>query len=166
MKCQKTGFVLVETLIVSVFIMTLLAALYANLFPVVAEYEKRTNYDSVSAKYVAHWARKMILDKGRDNIYTLVDGYLDITDCSYYSDATFCTNYKNANQVNKIYITPYSLTTFKNYVKTSGRFDRGFEEYIASLPDYPSKAGVYRVIVEIVDQENAVTSYGTIEVKK
>ncbi len=69
---KKNGFVLVETLIVSVFMMTLLSLLYANISPVIAEYRRRTYYDSVENKYVAHWARKMILDKGKEDIQALL----------------------------------------------------------------------------------------------
>ena len=166
MRCKTKGFVLVETLIVSVFIMVLLSLLYANLFPVVAEYERRKNYDTVEAKYIAHWARKMLIDSGKENAFVLVDGYLDVTDCSYYTNPSWCEEFKEMNQISKIYITNYNLQEFKNYVKTSNRFGRSMEEYIASLPDYKEKPGVYRVIVEVIGSDTNQMIYGTIEVKK
>ena len=135
------------------------------LVPVVAEYERRENYDSVSMKYIAHWARKMLIDKGKENAFSLVDGYLEVTDCTnYYQDPTFCENFLKVNDISNIYVVPYSLTEFKSYVKTSGRFSRSMQEYIATLPNYENKPNAFRVIVEAKDPTTDVISYGTIEV--
>ncbi len=161
------GFVLVETLIVSVFMMTLLTLLYTNLFPVVAEYERRAYYDSVSSKYVAHWARKMILDKGQPEIFTFIHGYFDVTDCGYYTDSHFCENFKAINHIQKIYLTDYDITTFKNYIKDDSRFTRELKDYLETISFEQNQPGVYRVIVEMKNIEVEEASYyGTIEVRK
>ena len=54
-KVNKKGFMLVETLIVSVFVMGIFSLLYANFFPLVGEYERYKNYNTVEATYIAHW---------------------------------------------------------------------------------------------------------------
>ena len=54
------GFVLAETLIVTVFLMTLFAMIYSNFFPLVGEYEKRETYDDVDSKYAIYWLKSMI----------------------------------------------------------------------------------------------------------
>ena len=46
-KLNNKGFVLVETLVVSVFIATILAVLYNNFYPLVGEYEKREVFDDI-----------------------------------------------------------------------------------------------------------------------
>ena len=167
MRKKQRGFVLVETLIVSVFIMSLLTLLYTNIFPIIAEYERRGYYDSVSSKYVAHWARKMILDKGQEEIFSLQNGYLDVTDCQYYKDVPFCENFKSVNYIQKIYLTSATLDEFKNYIKDETRFTRELKDYLNTLPKYKNEPNLYHVIVEMKDVRiEEASSYGTIEVRK
>ena len=54
-KLNNGGFVLVETLIVSVFVMSIFSILYNNFFPLMGEYEKREVYVDVDAKYATFW---------------------------------------------------------------------------------------------------------------
>lgn len=168
---NQNGFMLVETLIVTVFIMGIFTLLYTNLFPVLAEYEKETNYDTVEGTYLAHWAR-VITNKGlREDVYLTVsdDGYQEIDDCNFYyvRDTTStkeCLNFRKVNKVSKIYLTTYSLVNFKNEVKDNNNYNRSFQEYIASLPTYaknPDKENYYRIIIEY--QKEGVKEYANIE---
>lgn len=59
-KINDKGFVLAETLVVTVFLMTLFAMIYSNFFPLIGEYEKRETYDDVDSKYGVYWLKKMI----------------------------------------------------------------------------------------------------------
>lgn len=175
-KVNKKGFVLVETLIVGVFIMGILSLLYTNFFPLIGEYERYRNYDTVESIYIAHWARMIALKGLPNSIYGTVknNGYLDISDCSLYTESNSyldCSSYKAINGISKIYLTPYSTSTLKKYVREdSSPFSRSFKEYIAYLPTYSKNTsktpatGYYRVIVEYVS--NDTYKYGTIEVYK
>jgi hypothetical protein len=69
-KFDNNGFVLAETLIVTVFLMVLFAMIYSNFYPLVGEYEKRETYDDVDGKYTAYWVKRMI----EDSSYTLSTG--------------------------------------------------------------------------------------------
>ena len=59
-KINQRGFVLAETLVVTVFLMVLFAMIYTNFFPLIGEYEKRETYDDIDGKYAAYWIKKMI----------------------------------------------------------------------------------------------------------
>lgn len=61
-KLNRGGFVLVETLVVTVFVMSIFSILYNNFYPLMGEYEKREVYDEVDAKYATYWIKKMIQD--------------------------------------------------------------------------------------------------------
>ena len=172
---NEKGFMLVETLIVSVFVMGIFTLLYTNFFPLIGEYERYRNYDSVEATYIAHWARMIALKGLPDSIYNEVNttGYKDISDCNLYTERdgiTSCGGFKTVNNVSKIYLTTYSTVKFKNYVKDNSSYDRSFQEYIAYLPAYSKNTnktpanGFYRVIVEYVS--NNAYKYGTREVSR
>ena len=50
-KINNKGFALVETLIVSAFVVGIFSVMYANFYPMMGEYEKRENYDDISSIY-------------------------------------------------------------------------------------------------------------------
>ena len=130
---NKKGFMLVETLIVGVFIMGIFSLLYTNFFPLIGEYERYKDYDTVESTYIAHWARMVALKGLPDSSYNTAKnkGYLDITDCSLYTTSdgqNSCAAFKTMNNVSKIYLTPYSTSTFKSFVKDNNSFSRSFRE--------------------------------------
>ena len=61
-KLNNSGFILAETLVVTVFLMVIFTMLYTNYYPLIGEYQKRENYDDVDGKYVAYWMKKLIED--------------------------------------------------------------------------------------------------------
>ena len=169
---NNTGFILVETLIVGVFIMGIFSLLYTNFFPIIGEYERYKDYDTVESTYIAHWGRMIALKGLPKSVYTTAstDGYVDIGNCSLYSDINmqnYCSAFINTNNISKIYLTSYSTVAFKNFVNDNTSFSRSFREYIAYLPTYSKntsktpETGYYRVIVEYVS--NNTYKYGNIE---
>ena len=59
MKNNK-GFVLVETLVVTVFVMTVFTLLFVNYTPALSEFERREYSDDIDSKYDLYWVKKMI----------------------------------------------------------------------------------------------------------
>ena len=61
-KINSSGFVLAETLVVTVFLMIIFGMIYSTFLPLMGEYEKRETYDSVDDKYSVYWIKRMIED--------------------------------------------------------------------------------------------------------
>lgn len=175
-KINNKGFMLLETLVVSIFVMFVFTMIYTNILPLMAEYEKYRNYNTVEATYRAHWARKIALDGLNDSIFAMVTtnkDYYNITACSLYSKTdkdnmeTWCNNYEYASGITNIYLTPYSLENFKTTVNSSVNFSRSFKEYVDYLPLYSkntTKANddkYFHIIVEY--SSNGNLNYGIIE---
>lgn len=172
---NKKGFMLVETLIVSVFILAIFSLLYTNIIPLIGEYERLKNYDTVEATYIAYWGREIALKGIPTSIYNEVKttGFKDISDCSLYTENNGiyeCSAYKAVNSVDKIYLTTYDITKLKEEVDNNNAYKRDFSEYISYLPTYSKNTfrtpdnGYYRVIVEYVS--NGVHKYGNMEARK
>ena len=51
---NKKGFILVETLVVTLFVTTLFILVYQNLVPSIGEYEAMTSYDDIDSVYAAN----------------------------------------------------------------------------------------------------------------
>lgn len=162
-KLNNSGFVLVETLIVSVFVMSIFSILYNNFFPLMGEFEKREVYDDVDAKYATFWIKRLIQDVdvtfSQENIDALnkggsSPGYF-LWDCSYLgagsSKEKTCNRVLESSQVRMskgtlngvevdvphIYITRFSLTDFKEKIDNSNEFSGGMHRYVSFLPEFP-----------------------------
>ena len=68
-KLNNNGFVLAETLVVTVFLMVIFSMIYSNFYPLIGEYEKREVYDDVDGKYSIYWIKKLI----EDSSYSITD---------------------------------------------------------------------------------------------
>ena len=60
LKLNKKGFALVETLIVSVVVMTIFTILYTNFYPMMGEYSKRENYDDIDSIYNTYLIKTLL----------------------------------------------------------------------------------------------------------
>lgn len=163
-KINSSGFVLAETLIVTVFLMTIFAMLYSSFLPLAGEYEKRENYDSVDGKYAVYWIKRMIEDSSYDipsskknNIKN--KGYVRFQCSDIVNDEEkrlFCINIvsnlqvANCNSIGDdcdIFITRYRLDNlsdasrvwFKNAVEES---TKRYQEY-GSRSSYISNCETY-----------------------
>lgn len=176
-KINNSGFVLVETLIVSVVVMVVFSILYTNFYPMMGEYELRENYDDVDSKYAAFWIKR-ILQTNAVSAQTIYDrlgqddnvsGVVDYVQFTYdmVNDADKKALYQNlvtAFNINVIgsnpavYITKYRLgddagtNGFKGAVRDKDNgFSRGMQAYVNNLPMY-SFASInraeFRIIIE------------------
>lgn len=73
-KLNQNGFILSETLVVSVFLMVMFTMIYTNFYPLIGEYEKRENYDDADGKYAAYWIKK-IIESDAYQLYIPADAY-------------------------------------------------------------------------------------------
>lgn len=173
-KINNKGFVLVETIIVSVFIMGLCTFLFLNILPLIGEYEKIENYDSLDSKYAIHEIRKFILreikaDSTKKTVLTSVSSFY-----KYTNNNDFCNKFSNNNYCNKLLSSDYLDVTgiiisnfklsYKNSISNSSTLNRGMKEYIEYLPTYSKYSSrynnYYRLIIEFSSDK-----YATIEVK-
>lgn len=160
---NKKGFVLVETIITSVFVLGIVAFIVANVLPIIGEYEKAGDYDSVESIYDAHLIRKMILksdDLSRiDSLLTLPtqpgkNYYLFDGDdiCVYLSNENYCKALLSRDylDVKEILVTSYTITD--EFVKESANFDRGLKEYIFQMQKYthPSSLADYNHLNRLI----------------
>ena len=165
---NKKGFVLVETLIVTVFVMTLFILVYQNVVPYIGEYEKMRNYDDVDSVYASNLLKRVIeryANFQKIDEHLASNTYKDITNCSdsnIYKSSDYCEKIKKSLDIledDYIFITKYNIDDFRNEVKTNEFFDSGklssFKDYLATVPsndlfydpDTDDLVGKYRLFV-------------------
>lgn len=148
---NKKGFILVETLVVTLFVLTLFILVYQNLVPSLGEYEMMSSYDDVDSVYATNLFKQSLLRYGNmDYIsnYLISNTYLDISNCNdqkIYKNSNYCEKLKTALNISDddyIFITDYNIKNFRNEVKTNEFFDSGklsnFKNYVATVSDTDS----------------------------
>ncbi len=141
---NNKGFVLVESIVTSVFVLGLFTFIIANILPLIANYDKEVYYDSIDSIYDAHLIRKMILKNPDQRIANLVsfpdgkDYYIfDSTDiCIYLANSNYCKKLLSRDylDVSKIILTNYTISD--SFVASSKGFDRLTREYIENMQRY------------------------------
>lgn len=147
-KLNKKGFVLVETLVTTVFVMSIFAIMYNNFYPLIGEYEKRENYDDIDSKYAVYWLKRIIQDSTFDasklnEVKNGTKSYISLscTNDFFYGNsnaANRCANISKYLNVRtndgktalgdyqrnnlRVYITTYNTFKFKNDVKSDTKF--------------------------------------------
>jgi len=139
-KINNKGFVLAETLVVTIFLMTIFTMIYSYFYPLIGEYEKRETYDDVDSTYSIFWIKRLVEDPSYSITSNLAkkndfqrDGYFrfeckDILNDDYKRET--CRNLVKALQVDNcdangnncnIFITKYRIggtgVSFKKTVK-------------------------------------------------
>ncbi len=185
-KLDNKGFVLAETLVVTVFIMTIFTILYNNFFPLVGEYEKREHYDDVDSKYQVFWLKNFAQHGNFQFPNLQTTGYKEYNDYNEFckfkeggndvdNQIKMCQQFCKTAGVKKIVLSTYNISKLKANIEDTD----GFSDYINYLPNFknPSLNGAkYRVIasfkrkIEAQDMSNTDAdyyyAYSTIEVKR
>lgn len=176
-KIDTRGFVMVETIIVAVFIIGICTFLFANFLPLIGEYEKVENYDTLQSKYKVHEIRKMLL-RALDNNSEVEKIFTDISaDTGYIKYSNYTTGENTIqnglcdvggipkNYCNKLFseyylnvkdviITSFKTSKIKSTIKNE-KNNRALKEYIDYLPSYSKYSSryddYYRLIVVFND---------------
>lgn len=190
-KLNNKGFVMTETLVVAVFIMSIFAIMYNNYFPLIGEYERREVFDDIDGKYAAFWVKRFVQHDSFVVSSTMINsinttGYTRIScgnidpELDEYRQI-MCDRLVDELEVDQsggyphIYLTKYSLVDFKNRVKNDENyteFSGGLHDYVEFLPEYSKVDSLnfaqYRIIIEFNRKKNDTNyyAYSTIEVKK
>ena len=120
-KLNQKGFVLSETLVVTVFMMIIFTLIYTSMYPIIGLYEQREVYDDVDGQYAVYWVKRMIEnDHYKDgNINIGAEKYVRFS-CNDLEDSKkqMCSEMVNALEINNcradgtycdIFITNYQI---------------------------------------------------------
>lgn len=148
---NKKGFILVETLVVTLFISIVFILVYQNLVPSIGKYQAMVSYDDIDSVYASNlWKQSLLRYGNMDYIdsYLQDHTYLNISDCSdsnIYNNEQYCQKIKkilNILEDDYVFITDYNIHNFRKVVKKDNFFDSGklsnFRNYIATVSDKDS----------------------------
>lgn len=148
-KMNKKGFMLTETLIVSVMIITVLLVLYVQFKNVSKNFEDTFNYDSIGSSYNLYNAKLYIEQSNYSLLASKLtnEEYVDITNCpnGVFSNTEYCTSLFSNLEIKQLLITNENLTNLIN----NNDFDVELNSYMKTIK-YDIAPG-YRLIASFKD---------------
>lgn len=161
MKKNCKGFVLLETLIVSTFILGTLVFLYVEFSAVKRSYDISFRYNTVPGLYYAKEMTSYLKEIGYSNLEPIMENnnYIDITSCEYFD--LMCSNIVKHIGAKKVIYVGNKLNNLKsslqgNYDK--GVFDGELKKFILQLSDETTDRK--RIIIEFNDSTFATIHLG------
>lgn len=153
-KMKNLGFMLAETLIVSVVVMGVLIVMYVQFNNINKNYNLTFNYNSANNLYSVKNINDYLLTEDLSNIKKSLGNnlYIDITNCSlsYYSETYYCQNLYELLNVKQILFTNEDVTRLKANISENNDLSEEMKSFINYI--YPEKlVDKYRLIVEFND---------------
>lgn len=158
--CNK-GFMLVETLIASTFLTTILIILFVQFSQVTNSYDSTFKYNTVNGMYATNNLRLYILADGFNVIRTRINAagapfYIDLTECptndNYVTKVNYCRKLLDSLKVEKLIVTKDNLTELK--ANMGSDISQEMKDFINILGT-ENEAGALRVIVQFTDDTYA-----------
>lgn len=163
---SKRGFMLIETLLVSLTITGILMYLYVQFVNINNSYTNVYRYNTTNELYITDKIKEYIILNAKDSLYTYLDnttgnGYIEIYTGSGSVSTTYFDNTELINaiiketNITKIMVTSGDVTKVKNYVKGSSSYDKVFKDFVRVMSNQAPVDGKnkYRVIVEFKDDK-------------
>ena len=158
-KSNKKGFVLAETIAVSVVVMTSLVLIYTQFMYLSKSYARTFTYNSVNNLYLANNIKKYINSDGLSNLINGLENsnYIDITSCStdYFTEYIYCETLIDSLDVKQVIFTKSNLDDLKTNMDGLSEKMKQFINYI----NYKNTNN-YRIIVEFNDESYATLTIG------
>lgn len=184
-KLNNRGFLLVETVIVSVFVLTIFVLVYQNSLPLMSEYQQRIRYDQLDTVYATGLIRKLFLNSSDyESLIQDVDvhGYRELS-CNdliseqrgvckvlfrylgIYNETDASLSLKNGKTYNmsRVFITNWDISS---KLLESNRLPKGFVEYISYLrKENQESLSDYRILLSrtVLSEEDVLNNNQVIE---
>lgn len=164
MKKNNRGFTLVETLVVSSFIVGILIFLFAQFSKLKKNYDASFEYNTVPALYKAKNINRYVSSSGNDLLVSEIEksenGFIDITDCpmDYLEKIDYCSQLFSDLGVVTVLVTKESTfkTGLQEYLKVNNTtYHEKLYQFVKNLSINNENYDGYRFIVEFEDDHFA-----------
>lgn len=156
-KKNNKGFMLAETLIVTAFVAGVLIFLYIQFTSLNKSYEETYIYNTVEGLYALEDIKSYIENDDNINQYIKENiedlKYIDITDCTLFSDKDYCSTYFKLENIKNIFITLNSIPN-----EDFNTYNQEFQTFIGKI----NKEGFqpYRIVAEFNNSTYATLRFG------
>ncbi len=168
MKKNNRGFTLVETLVVSAFIIGVLVFLFAEFTQLKKSYDVSFEFNTIPALYKAKNIDRYLLSTGNELVINALEnsgeGFIDITTCpsEYVMKADYCKTLFSDLKVSTVFAVRESSlkTTFEDELKENktGIYHEKLYQFVKNMSINNENYEGYRLVVEFEGDQ-----FGTIK---
>jgi len=181
MKINNRGFMLVEVIIVSVVVATIMTSLYIAFNRVYNAYEKKGTYTNIDALYGIKTISDYLIDEMKFNGLLNnfgSDYYQEITCRSIFDDdddaEKYCNNIFDQYNISKIFLVKLNIANKMPDLPNNININQTFKDYITYLnnaitfdndTDYVFIVETYTINTDDDSKNNILNKYAYLEVK-
>lgn len=164
MKNNIKGFILIETLIVSVFILTTLVFLFVQFQKIDTNYNRTFKYNTTDNLYAIYNIKQYLVENGLNTLSTalIVNNYkyIDITNCpsAYLTNTNYCLSLYATLKIKTIIFTKQDITTLIADLDNISAITEDTKDFVRYI-QFNNETAKYRLIVEFTDG-----TFGTLKV--
>ena len=161
-KSFNKGFVLAETIIISVVIITALIVVYIQFITLNNSYNRSFKYNSVDDLYAVNNVVKFIESESLNTIINKLDSnYIDLSSCSadYFKEYNYCKTLLEYLDIKTVIFTYEDVTELKNELSQNNTLSEGMYTFIKTIST--NKNNKYRLIVEFNNDRYATLKLGS-----
>ena len=155
----RRGFVLAETVAVSMIVIGALTFIYVQFASITKSYSISFKYDNVDKLYAVNNIKSYLSNENLSTIDELVnnDGYVDITECpvDYFINSAYCDLLFNKLDIKKVLIITKDINLLKNTPildNNSSEYSQQFKNYVNYIKN---QNDCNRIVVEFNDDTYA-----------
>ncbi len=149
MKKNRHGFTLIETLLVSSFVIGTLVYLFVQFSNIKTVYDTSFKKDMIPDLYYVHNINMYLSKTNKESVIANLqqNNYVEISDCTFTEDS-YCTKLMEMAGVKQAIVVQDNLTALQSELRstTPNPFSETMYQYILNLSTY--QLNQYRVIVE------------------
>ena len=145
---NKKGFVMTETLVVTVFLVSIFTFIYVSIVPLLGKYEDMVNRNAnIDIVYKLYHIRKMIENDSKEN--EIISSSLPIT-CSIFGDVSYCNKLMEYLELNN-YLLIYtdSISNTISNLDASSYGENANKELKSYLENYKNLTGNYLILLDL-----------------
>ncbi|MDD3821743.1 MAG: LamG domain-containing protein [Bacilli bacterium] len=151
-RSSSQGFILTETLVVSVILMVVFLFVFSQFLLIFTQYREFESYNKVPHVYNARNMAIFLKEDNYDNIISSLKNnyYFDFTSCPNPIEFTsYCEGLINEMDIKTALLTPYDLQAVIS--DNPSNFSHRLKQYLKYLQKNKDNPGEYRVILEFND---------------
>ena len=150
-RINNKGVILLETLLVSVFILSIFIFVYRNSIPMMGLYKKLETFDDIDSVYAANTIKNLIVtelsdDTIEDLLKKTTKTYVDVSSCETINSNDekwqgYCNTLKDWLDITEndiIYITTYDVREFRDDIMEKDNINANFREYVKTVTNQES----------------------------
>ncbi|MFA5459029.1 MAG: LamG domain-containing protein [Bacilli bacterium] len=149
---NQKGFILTETMVVSVILMVAFLFVFSQFLLIFAQYREFESYSKVSNVYKARNMATFLVKDNYDEIMATLNNnsYFNLTTCSAPIEFTsYCEGLIGEMDIKMAILTPYDLQAVIN--NNPSDFSHRLKQYLKYLQKSKDNPGEYRIILELND---------------